>query len=145
MKNRFVTVFSIFFVTFVLSSIFIFKPVRGFFKKMIATDESKILSVLETKFSAKELKFVKVQRAGQIFIEVYSLDSGRPSLIDKASLGEQVKSAGFKLKEGSSQLFLKEIDGLGFPELVVPIVDRGLKANVVVFSIDEETFKLIKI
>ena len=100
-------------------------PVRNFFRSSLPGGETKIYSVLETEFSEQKIKFVKVMRNKKLFVEVYRIVDSRPSLVDSASLGE-VRNAGLKVKDQSSALFLKDIDGVGWPELIVPIADREL-------------------
>lgn len=132
--------------SFSLSLVFLYSPVRQFFQRNLHGSENRIESVLETQLDDTRLKFVKVLRQGQLYVEVYKLgplQEGRPEMerLQQVSLGP-VKSAGFKVNNQVSPLFLKEMDGSGWPELVVPIVDKSLNGQVSVFRINEDDLKL---
>jgi len=119
-------------------------PVRNFFKNSLPGGETKIYSVLETEFDEQRVKFVKIMRNKKLFVEVYKVVDSRPSLVDSASLGE-VGNAGLKVRDTSSDLFLKDIDGVGWPELIVPVADRELNGKISVFRVDEEDFILTRL
>tara|TARA_B100001248_G_C27397618_1_gene466828 strand:+ start:954 stop:1358 length:405 start_codon:yes stop_codon:yes gene_type:complete len=113
-------------------------------RSMFYNKSVKVLSVAKNFYVTNDfvVDVYKVKRANNIYIEIYSTDSG--SLIQKIQFPDSYDT--YFYSEGvSSNLFLDDVDKDNKMDLVIPLYNKSLEAKLHVLSYNElgEKFSLL--
>ena len=134
----------LFFLSLILSFVLLNPWVRQQTSLVFNGDERVVLSQLDFKRDQADYKLVKLSTARGLVIEIYRKESGSSLKLDSQQLADK-KDAFYKFETRKLNLFLKDINGDGVDEVIVPSLDRNLRARMNVFSFDPVLEKLQKV
>lgn len=103
-----------------------------------------VLSQLDYQVEDSSYKVIKLNTSRGLVVEVYRRDGDELVLVDSKSLADK-KDAYYKFGEKKYNLFLKDINDDGQAEVILPSIDKNMKARLNVFRFDQIQEKLQKI
>lgn len=128
-------------VSFVILNPSVRKKTVSFF----LNSQREILSHLEFQRNQNLYKVVKVKNLKGLSLELYKEMEEGFVLLDSEQLTDKT-DAFYKFDEnGQHNLFLKDLSGNGEAEIILPSLDKNMKARLNVFSFDPENEELIKL
>lgn len=106
--------------------------------------DKKVLSQLEFKRDQQTYKVIKVQNARGLAVELYKIESDHLMFLDAKQLTDK-KDAYYRFGETKHNLFLKDINGDGEEDIVLPSLDKNMKArlNIYIFNVATETLEKV--
>lgn len=107
------------------------------------TDKT-VLSQVEMDQEGVRYKIIKVQMMSGLGVELYKFIDDELVFLDSHTLTDK-KDAFYKFDEGKHNLFLKDLDGDGNVEIILPSLDKNLRARLNVFNFDKVSERLIKV
>lgn len=133
------------FIASLLTSFIILSPkIREKLIFSILQTDREVLSQLEIKHNEQAYKILKVWSPLGLVVELYKQSTEGFLLLDTHVLKDK-KDAHYKFDDGRHNLFLKDINSDGTPEIILPSIDRNMKARLNVFMFDSENEKLLKV
>ena len=117
---------------------------RKFLSDMLLPPARTVLSKLEMKRESQTYKILKVSTREALVVELYKKNGDQFDLIDTHKLTDK-KDAHYKFKDTQHNLFLKDINNDGSPEIILPSIDQNMKARLNVFMFDPENELLQKV
>ena len=134
------------FILSLLASFVILNPsVRSKTVSFFLSTQREILSHLEFQRNQNIYKVVKVKNIKGLSLELYKKTEEGFILLDSEQLTDKT-DAFYKFDEsGQHNLFLKDLSGNGEEEIILPSLDKNMKARLNVFSFDPENEELIKL
>jgi len=133
------------FVISILTSVILLNPhVRAQTREYFFNKNKTILSQLEFESSKKNYKIIKAQTPMGLSVELYRIHNNEILLLDRQHLTDK-KDAHYKFGQNKYNLFLKDINQDGNDEIILPTLDKNLKARLNIFVFDPEQEKLLKI
>lgn len=104
-----------------------------------------ILSQLEMQGPNGEIyKVLKVSNRKGLGVEVYKNMDGSPVLLSAVQLTDK-KDAFYKFDDKKHNLFLKDINEDGVDDIILPSIDKNMKARLNVFTFDFVNETLTKV
>lgn len=134
----------LFFISLVVSVTVLSPKLREPIQKFLVSQNKEILSQLETTRGDKVYKVIKARTPRGLLVELFRMDGDQAIFLDSSNLTDK-KDAYYRFNEDRYNLFLKDINGDGFPEIILPSLDKNMKARLNIFSLDTDTEKLLKI
>ncbi len=125
----------LFIISIVLSVILLNPAVKTKTMGWLLNTNKQILSQLEWELNDKTYKVVKVQNLQGLGIELYKIDDGELVFLDSKQLTDK-KDAFYKFDDKKHNLFLKDINEDGVVEIILPSLDKNMKARLNIFSLD---------
>ncbi len=134
---------ALFFVSVILSFVLLSPSVKKYTKRLFLDGEKEVLSQIELELQGTQYKIVKVKTMGGLGVELYKVLDGDIMLLDSHSLTDK-KDAFYKFEDAQHNLFIKDINNDGQPDIILPSLDKNLKARLNVFNLDTYEEKLVK-
>ncbi|MEM7645439.1 MAG: hypothetical protein AAF203_00905 [Pseudomonadota bacterium] len=106
--------------------------------------EREVLSQLEMEREGQVYKVIKIQNRSGLAVELYKKDGDGFMFLDGHQLTDK-KDASYKFENNNHNLFLKDINNDGVSEIILPSVDKNMKARLNVFMFDPENETLQKV
>ncbi len=125
----------LFFVSILLSIVLLNPSVKSKTMAWLLTTQKQVLSQLEMRVEDKTYKVVKVQNLLGLAVELYKIEGDEMTFLDSQQLTDK-KDAFYKFDEVKHNLFLKDINADGTPEIILPSLDKNMKARLNIFSFD---------
>jgi len=135
----------LFFLSLLISFIILNPSIRKNTARFFLDSQREILSHLEFERNQNLYKVVKVKNLRGLSLEIYKKIDESFVLMDAEQLTDK-SDAFYKFDEnGQHNLFLKDLSGNGEAEIILPSLDKNMKARLNVFSFDPENEELIKL
>ncbi len=126
----------ILFVVSILLSLVLLNPaVKQKTMSLFLDTQKQVLSQLEMQSQGRTYKIVKVQNLNGLAVELYKIEEGELIFLDSKELTDK-KDAFYKFGDKKHNLFLKDINSDGMPEVILPSLDKNMKARLNVYSFD---------
>jgi hypothetical protein len=103
-----------------------------------------VLSQMDYKTSVANYRIIKLLDAKGLMIEIYRYDQDNMILLDSQTLTDK-KDAFYKFGDNKYNLFIKDLNKDGQEEIILPSLDKNLKARLNIFIFDPINEKLEKI
>jgi hypothetical protein len=124
------------FVISVLISIVILSPtVKKKTLQLLMNTDKTVLSQLEMERQGVLYKVIKVQNIKGLAVEVYKVENEMMLFLDAVQLSDK-QDAFYKFGDKKYNLFLKDLNDDGEEEIILPSLDKNMKARLNVFSFD---------
>ena len=145
MQSKALGLLGILFIGALLFGYILFLPdVRAWVSSQIYPSERVVLSLLNTNIADQDIKVLKVRFLNKIYLEVYHMAEAGEELVERTILTD-AKDASYKMEDGSSNLFAKDIDGDGHPEIIAPSFDKNMIAHLNIYQYEPNSKKLVKL
>jgi len=126
----------ILFVLSVAISIVLLNPsVKSKTMSWLLSTDKKVLSKMEMKVNGTVYKVVKIKNLRGLAVELYKLEDQELIFLDTKQLTDK-KDAFYKFDDGKYNLFLKDINEDGVEDIILPSLDKNMKARLNVYSLD---------
>ncbi len=136
---------SLFIFSLLLSFVILNPSVRKKTVGLFLDSQREILSHLEFQRDQNLYKVVKVRNLKGLSLELYKKTDDGFILLDSEQLTDKT-DAFYKFDEGEQHnLFMKDLSGNGEAEIILPSLDKNMKARLNIFSFDPENEELIKL
>lgn len=119
---------------------------RSATQELLSHDYRSVLATVTGNFGKDQtpIKIIKVKTQRQLLIEFYSIsDELEPKLLQKIELDDK-RDAYFNYNGSATNLALSNIATEEDPSLLVPSVDRNLRAHLNVFRYDQKGQRFIR-
>jgi hypothetical protein len=124
------------FVISIVASVFILNPrVKKLSMDLLLNTSKEVLSQMEVDLAGTSYKIVKVQNVKGLAVELYKLDEGVLTFLDSKQMTDK-KDAFYKFDDEKHNLFLKDVNGDGVADIILPSIDKNMKARLNIYSID---------
>ena len=135
----------ILFVISLLVSVILLNPkIKARTMALMLNTQKEVLSQLEMERDGIRYKVIKVHNIRGLALEIYKLENNETMLLDSHQLTDK-KDAFYKFGKAKHNLFLKDINDDGITEIILPSLDKNMKARLNVFTFDSINEKLQKI
>ncbi len=136
---------AILFILSIVASVVLLNPtVKKKTMALLLNDQKEVLSQLELVQEGRTFKIIKVQDEKGLGVELYKTEGDSLVFLDSHQLTDK-KDAFYKFNESKHNLFAKDINGDGVEELILPSLDKNMKARLNVFRLDLVNERLQKI
>lgn len=133
------------FLISILASFVLLNPkIKSKTLEIFVGTQREVLSQLIMERSGQEYKILKVKTVEGLLVEVYKVTDDHFLLLDSQSLTDK-KDAYYKFGDKKHNLFLKDINEDGQPEIILPSLDKNMKARLNVFLFDPISETLQKV
>lgn len=112
--------------------------------RLFVAHHREVLSQLDLEAEGRRYKLIKVMDSGGLFVEIYRYTDEGTLLVDSKSIPDK-KDAYYRFDGNKHNLFLKDINNDGSAEIILPSLDKNMKARLNIFSFDPHSEKLQKI
>ncbi len=112
--------------------------------ELMLDPDKKVLSQVEMEHNGTRYKIVKVQKLRGLGVELYKFINDELVFLDSQNLTDK-KDAFYKFDEGKHNLFLKDLNQDGNVEIILPSLDKNMKARLNVFHFNQLEERLVKI
>lgn len=134
------------FILFVAMQVTVLTPtLRKQAEQTLRPESRQILSAITADLlnNGSQIKIVKVRTNEGLYVEVYDTpdSQGHTALIEKIELKSN-RDAFFKFHGTMTRLALQDIDGDSRPEILVPVLDSDMVAQIHVFRLTADTHKI---
>lgn len=136
--------FTLFITSLMLSVVLLNPKVKSMTMSLFLNTHKKILSQLEIQNHGQKYKIIKVENVKGLAIEVYKINDDGIILLDFHQLSDK-KDAFYRFDKEKHNLFLKDINDDGQTEIILPSLDKNMKARLNIFHFDFENEKLVKV
>ena len=103
-----------------------------------------VLSQMDYEFEQSRYKVLKIMTLKGLRVEMYRYTDDGLMLVDAQDLTDK-KDAYYKFGEKKHNLFLQDVNGDGSSEIILPSIDKNMKARLNVFIFNSESEKLEKV
>ncbi len=135
----------LFLISIVASFILLNPKIKSKTLEIFVGTGREVLSQLIMERSGQEYKILKVKTTDGLLVEVYKVsEDDHFLLLDSQALTDK-KDAYYKFGEKKHNLFLKDINEDGQPEIILPSLDKNMKARLNVFLFDPVSETLQKV
>lgn len=134
----------LFTVSLILSVILLNPKIKEKTLALFVISHRDVLSQMDMEMEGRKYKIIKLIDGGGIFVEVYKYTDEGTLLVDSKPIPDK-KDAFFKFDDNKHNLFLKDINDDGIAEIILPSLDKNMKARLNIFSFDSYTEKLSKV
>ena len=134
----------LFLVSLAISFVLLNPKIRSKTMKLFSDKDRSVLSRMDIHFDDQKYRIIKVSAFQRIFVEVYKHTMKGFVLVDRQSLTDK-RDAFYKFGENKYNLFLKDIDNDGDNEILIPTIDKNMRARLNVFDFDPRNERLSKI
>ena len=134
----------LFLVSLAISFVLLNPKIRSKTMKLFSGKDRSVLSRMDIRFEDQKYRIIKVFDFQKIFVEVYRHTMDGFILVDRQSLTDK-RDAFYKFGENKYNLFLKDIDNDGDNEILIPTIDKNMKARLNIFDFDPSNERLSKI
>ena len=133
------------FIASILISVVLLNPkIKKMTMGLFLNTQKQVLSQLEMKHQGTTYKILKVENLKGLAVEIYKIDESGGMLLDTQQLTDK-KDAFYKFGDRKHNLFLKDINEDGQTEIILPTLDKNMKARLNVFHFDSENERLVKV
>ena len=133
------------FLLSILISVFLLNPkIKQKTMSFLLNTQKEVLSQLEMEVDGTSYKVLKIQNIKGLAVEIYKMENNEVFLLDTKQLTDK-KDAFYKFGKAKHNLFLKDINGDGIAEIVLPSLDKNMKARLNVYTFDSENEQLAKV
>ncbi len=122
-------------VSILLSLVLLNPTVKQKTMSFFLDTQKQVLSQLEMQSQGRTYKIVKVQNLNGLAVELYKIEDGELIFLDSKELTDK-KDAFYKFGDKKHNLFLKDINSDGSPEVILPSLDKNMKARLNVYTFD---------
>ncbi len=134
----------LFLFSIIISGLLLNPTIRKQTRNYFFNKNKEVLSQLELSRANKSYKLVKSLSPKGLTIDLYRVNNDEIMLLDHHTLTDK-KDAYYKFGQQRHNLFLKDINEDGAAEIILPSLDKNMKARLNIFSFDSENEKLIKV
>lgn len=134
----------LFLLSVIISIVLLNPAIKSRTMSLLLSTQKKILSQMEMTENGTTYKVVKVQNVRGLAIEVYKLTDDGPMLLDFQQLTDK-KDAFYKFDDQKHNLFLKDVTDDGVADIILPSIDKNMKARLNIFSFDTVNERLQKV
>lgn len=134
----------LFFISVLLSFVMLNPSVKKFTMDLLHLSGRDVLSTLEFEKDDKKYKLLKVSGPQGLSVELYRVEEGQILKLDTHYLVDKL-DASYRFKDSKHNLLLKDLNKDGEPEIILPSLDKNMKARLNVFAFDPINEKLIKL
>lgn len=136
----------LFILSIVFSVILLNPSVKKKTMELLLQKDKKVLSQLEVEHEGTRYKIVKVQTVEGLGVEFFKIVDNEVMFLDSHQLTDK-KDASYKFGEEKHNLFLKDVSDPqdGTPEVILPSIDKNMRARLNIFHINYIDEKLEKI
>ena len=125
----------LFILSIVLSVVLLSPSVKTHTMAWLLNTHKEILSQLEMEADGRVYKIVKIQNLEGLAVELYRFKDGEMVFLDSKQLTDK-KDAFYKFNEEKHNLFLKDVNEDGTPEIILPSLDKNMRARLNIFTLD---------
>jgi hypothetical protein len=97
--------------------------------------QKEILSQLEVNHEGRNYKIVKIQNTKGLAVELYRVQDEEMTFLDSQQLTDK-KDAFYNFGDGKYNLFMQDINEDGVADIILPSLDKNMRARLNVYSID---------
>lgn len=135
---------SLFVLSIVISFVLLNPVVKSKTMSLFLDTQREVLSKMDFQQQGTTYQVAKIQNKQGLAVELYKTDGQELVFLDRQQLTDK-KDAYYKFDETKHNLFLKDINEDGLPEIILPSIDKNMKARLNVFSFDptNETLKKV--
>lgn len=135
---------SLFVLSIVISFVLLNPAVKTKTMGLFLDTQREVLSKMDFQQQGTTYQVAKIQNKQGLAVELYKTDGQELVFLDRQQLTDK-KDAYYKFDETKHNLFLKDINEDGLPEIILPSIDKNMKARLNVFSFDptNETLKKV--
>lgn len=133
----------LFCISLLVSGLVLNPKIKAVIFSVFGEGNREILSQLSLDHAGQSYKVLKVKNSGGLAVELYRSDDKETVFLDRKQLTDK-KDASYRFDDESHNLFLKDINQDGVAEVILPSVDKNMKARLNVYSIDFENEVLQK-
>ena len=134
----------LFALSLLVSFTFLTPSVRKSMKNLLIGSDKQVLSQVEMEHQGNQYKIIKVQKPGSLAVELYK-KMGEEFLFLDSHLLRDKTDAFYKFQEARYNLFLKDLNGDGQVEIILPSLDQNMAARLNIFHFDPIQEKLVKL
>lgn len=131
-------------MSIVTSFVLLNPKVRSELTNLFFNRKRVVLAQMEMDFGNQKYKVIKVSGVQGLSIEIYKYTDEGSLLVDSQVLTDK-KDGFYKFEDEKYNLFLKDINGDGYSEIVTPTVDKNMRGRLNVFLFDPDTEQLRKV
>lgn len=133
------------FLISILASFILLNPsIKSKTLALFVGTQREVLSQLIMEEAGQSYKILKVKTVEGLLIEIYKVADDQFILLDSQTLTDK-KDAHYKFGSKKHNLFLKDINNDGQSEIILPSLDKNMKARLNVFHFDPISEKLQKV
>lgn len=135
----------LFFTLSIVVSIILLNPeIKKITASFLLNSERQVLSGLDYHVEESRYKILKVLDSKGLHVEIYRINNEEMTLVDAKPLTDK-KDAYYKFGESKHNLFLKDINNDGSSEIILPSLDKNMKARLNVYIFDSNSESLQKV
>ncbi len=135
---------ALFFISIIVSVILLNPRIKSKTLELFVGTQREVLSQLIMNDSGQEYKILKVKTVDGLIVEIYKISEDHFILLDSQALTDK-KDAFYKFGNSKHNLFLKDLNEDGRSEIILPTLDKNMKARLNVFIFDPISEKLEKV